>query len=107
MEKLNLENVNLKGYAFVSHVKDIETELQYNVLSIFDTGYHGQYWNVVNDGNILIGGYKYNLKHILKRYIVDTTNGLYKYYAPNKTLLRKCLDYATYGNILNIIEIKN
>ena len=107
MEKIDLSNIKLKGYRFVTHVPDKEETLNYNILSIYDGGYHGQFNNVINDGNILLGGYRYNLKHILKRYIVDTNSGLYKYYAPSKTILRKNLSYASYGEIYNIFEIKN
>lgn len=102
----NLKNVQLAGYRFVEHVEDKIETLNYNLASVFNGGYHGQYDNVLNYGYIKIMGYKYEVKHLLKRYIIDTKNGIYKYYFPNKTIARKNLTYANYGKIYNIIEIK-
>jgi hypothetical protein len=103
----HLESITVKGYPFVNHVKQVETEATFNLLNIFDhKGYHGSQHNAMNFGSIKIMGYLYDIKRYLKKYIIKTEHyGILEYYAPNKTTLRKILSSSGFGYIYYIKEI--
>lgn len=102
-EKVN--NVKLTGYRFVDHVEDKIMYNNFNLYMIYNEGYHGSLHNLLNHGYIKLMGYKYNAKDYLKKYIVKGDYGIYEYYAPNKTLLRRSIKCYT-GSINYILEIK-
>ena len=45
--------------------------------------------DLLNYGIIKRGGYCYDFKDTLKKFVYKTSYGIYEGYAPNKTLLRK------------------
>lgn len=55
-------------------------------------------WNrdLLNYGIYKRGGYCYDFKDTLKKFVYKTDYGIYEGYAPNKTLLRKTLHTRVY-----------
>ncbi len=75
-------------------------ELAQNPEALKDRYYKGA--DFYRSGIIKIMGWQANFKPILKEFWFETSNGLMKGYAPNKTLLRA----SYYGRIYRIVEIK-
>ena len=95
-----LRSVELTGVPFVSHIEQINQKSNFDLLTMFEGGYHGALCDVMQNGFIKLMGYQYSVSHLLKHYIIKTDYGIFEYYAPNKTLLRK----NTEGFIYYIIE---
>jgi hypothetical protein len=97
-----MKQINLTGYAFVSHVDNsINPEICIDIEKIYNSKFHLFIDNLKNYGHIKNMGYLYNAKDYLKKYLVKQYGQWSEYYAPNKTLLRK----STFGRIDKIIEI--
>lgn len=102
MKKVDLlRNVSIVGRPFVPHVKQKEVISNFDLVNMFESGHHFSLSDVMNYGYIKIMGYLYNVSPFLRQYIVKTDYGIYEYYAPNKTLLRKAMT----GHIYYIKEI--
>ena len=64
--------------------------------------FHSVLSTIMNEGGIKSGGWFYDLRSVLKKYLFKQYGEWREVYAPNKTLLRK----AVYGRIDKIIEVK-
>ena len=60
------------------------------------------YSDLISRGIIKRGGYAYDFKDYLKKYVYKTMYGIHEGYAPNKTLLRKNVHTKCYY----IMELK-
>lgn len=99
----NLESIT--GYPFVDHVDQNKTPKIHGakdyLTSMYNGKHHSQIRNLHKWGVVKIGGYSYDFKPLLKKYVYKQYGGWTECYAPNKTLLRKSI----YGRINKIIEL--
>lgn len=58
---------------------------------------------IMSHGKFKLSGWLYDFRQYLKRYFVEFEHGIYSYYAPNKTKLRKAL--GGNGKIYTIVEV--
>lgn len=97
-----MKEINLTGYAFVSHVDNsINPMICIDIEKIYNNKNHSFLYYLKQYGYIKNMGYLYEAKDYLKKYIVKQYGEWNEFYAPNKTLLRK----STFGKIDKIIEI--
>lgn len=64
--------------------------------------FHSTLSSLMFEGGIKSGGWFYDMRSVLKKYIFKKRGEWREVYAPNKTFLRK----AVYGRIEKIIELK-
>ncbi len=107
MKKTDYNNIVASGYPFVDHVPDKIVQGTFNFNAIYDPrGYHSNQSDLIRHGYIKVMGYIYTFPKLLNKYVVKCDYEISEFYAPNKTMLRNLLDYATYGKIHYIIEIE-
>lgn len=58
----------------------------------YNDGYHLNFWNLFTHGIYRYAGWAFDFRDELKKFVVKTKDGdLYERWAPNRTLLRKCM----------------
>jgi hypothetical protein len=90
------------GYPFVDHV-DQSARPTKDAKEFLKVAYQRFYTNndqLIMYGNYKAGGYVYNFKAYLKKYLYKQYDTWHEAYAPNKTALRKVIG----GRIVEIIE---
>lgn len=91
------------GYPFVNHVPQDKRPIVSSdyILNCFNTKGHSALHNLMTTGVLLSGGYRYDCRGILTKYLVKQHGGWFECYAPTKTALRK----NHYGRIEKIIKL--
>jgi hypothetical protein len=96
-----MENLQVIGYPFVSHV-DQDWRPTIEVVDFLNRSYGISNYDLISHGYYKLMGYLYDFKPYLKRFIYKQYGSWQEAYAPNKTTLRKVI----YGRIDEIIELK-
>lgn len=102
-------------YAFVSNPQNLsEEQLNQSAQRYaedwsrtdFWGGYHGSLYNVMTFGTVKSGGWEFNLRPVLKRWLVKDLNdgSIRQYYAPTKTALRKTGYFHSQSKIIESPE---
>lgn len=80
---------------------DNEEVIKKRIASIYNKGAHPQFWNVSRTGIERISGVAIDYRCCLKKILVKQYDRWQEYYAPNKTVLRRCL----HGSIQEMVYI--
>ena len=98
--------INTNGvpcWKFSKWAKDEPSSVfSFNSAKEYYVRFHSVLTTLMNEGGIKSGGWFYDFRSVLKKYLFKQNGEWREVYAPNKTLLRK----AVYGRIDKIVEIK-
>lgn len=103
-KKIKESNTTIVGYPFVSHVDQDKrptiTNAENYLKKVYDNNYSCAQ-DISRTGMERAGGYRYDFKSLLNKFLYLQHGNWNQAYAPNKTLLRA----ITYGKIDKILEI--